>query len=520
MNIIPKPRKYVKLGGEFTVTAQTKVYAAQPYEKQAQRFVDAVEQSCGFSLQFVQDMSLAQVLFTYTDQCDSEEYFVMISDGLVTVSAYDEKGCFYAVETLRQLFRLDTTQQTATYNDCYIYDAPKFVYRGLSVDICRHFFPLETLKRIVQLMSRVKLNKLHLHLSDDQGFRVEIKKYPLLNSVSSRRIGSEVLENGERFVDDKEVSGYLTRQDVEELVQFAQEHQVEVIPEIDLPGHSVAMIAAYPYLGCTGEQLEVRKKWGISKDILCAGNDSVYTFIKDVLDEICQMFPSQYIHLGGDEAPKDRWCNCEKCRARLTELKLDDYDQLQTYMVEQFRRYLQEKGRKVICWNDGVNKATSEEIISQVWKPLTRRSGVKQANKGRKVIMSPTLSMYFDYPYCVTPLYKTFKFKPLRGVKRDRTENVLGVEGTVWTEWIASEDKLFFNLLPRLLALAECAWGNNTGDFRKRAEMYLPLYDKMGLTYNKKATSVKHRNLHLLKKFLKINPNVELDLQNKNNNGE
>lgn len=217
MNIIPKPRKYVKLGGEFTVTAQTKVYAAQPYEKQAQRFVDAVEQSCGFSLQFVQDMSLAQVLFTYTDQCDSEEYFVMISDGLVTVSAYDEKGCFYAVETLRQLFRLDTTQQTATYNDCYIYDAPKFVYRGLSVDICRHFFPLETLKRIVQLMSRVKLNKLHLHLSDDQGFRVEIKKYPLLNSVSSRRIGSEVLENGERFVDDKEVSGYLTRQDVDNL---------------------------------------------------------------------------------------------------------------------------------------------------------------------------------------------------------------------------------------------------------------------------------------------------------------
>ncbi len=517
MNIIPKPHKYVKLGGEFTIDNQTKLYSDEVFSKQAQRFAEMVQYSCGFAPSFADDIADAHIIFTYNDKCRDEEYFLMIAEGLATVSASDETGCFYAVETMRQLFDLDSNQQTATYNNCYIEDNPKFAYRGLSVDICRHFFPLDTLKQIVELMSRVKLNKLHLHLSDDQGFRLEIEKYPLLNSVGSVRNGSEVMENGVRYVDENPVEGYLTKAEAKELVAFAAERMVEIIPEIDIPGHAVAMLAAYPQYCCDGALQEVRKKWGISKEILCAGNEDTYTFVKDILDEVCEVFPGKYVHLGGDEVPKDRWCNCKKCKEKLAELKLDDFEQLQNYMVEQFRQHLETKGKTVICWNDGISKHTSSEVISQVWKPLTKRSGIKQANKGRKVVMSPFFNMYFDYPYAMTPLKKTYKYNPVKGVKKSKLQNVLGVEGAIWTEYISTLEKLYFNLLPRMLALSEVAWGTNTGDFTKRANLYVRLYDQMGLTYFQKATSKVHKRVRTVKQFFGKNPNIELDNQNKPN---
>lgn len=514
MKSIPKPQKCDKLGGVFTITNETVFFCDERFVKQAKRFAQIVQESCGFAPSFTDEISHAHVIFTYNEKCRSEEYYLMIAEGLATVSASDEKGCFYAVETLRQLFAADFPHETLCCNNCYIQDSPKFSYRGLSVDICRHFFPVEVLKQIVELMSRVKLNKLHLHLSDDQGFRLEIKKYPLLNSVSCHRDGSEVVENGKRFVDDVPVDGYLTAADVKELVSYAAERQIDVIPEIDIPGHAVAMLAAYPQFSCEGAELAVRKKWGISKDILCAGNEETYEFVKDILDEVCQLFPSEYIHLGGDEVPKDRWCNCKKCREKLSELKLANFDQLQTYMVEQFRRYLQEKGKTVICWNDGVAKNASLEIVSQVWKPFTRGKGAMQANKNRKVIMSPFFRMYFDYPYAMTPLKKSLRFNPLKGVKKSKQKYVLGVEGTIWTEYISSKEKLFFNLLPRMAALAECGWGNVGRDFAKRLNSYTALYDKMGLVYNKH-TSHGVRNAVNIRAFFKTDPDVELNKQNK-----
>lgn len=514
MNIIPKPLKCEKLGGEFTISPDTKVYCDAEFSVQAQRFVRLVQESCSIVLNFSEDISKAQVIFKLNEDWAAEEYYLMISEGVSTVSASTEAGCFYAVETLRQLLHLDETQEAPTCKNCYVQDSPKFGYRGLSVDICRHFFPLSTLKQIVDLMARVKLNKLHLHLSDDQGFRFEVEKYPLLNSIGSVRGGSEVVAEGKRFVDDNEVSGYLTKAEARELVAYAAEHQIEIIPELDVPGHAVAMIAAYPELSCEGTPVEVRQKWGISKDILCAGNEFVYTFVKDVLDEICEVFTGKFVHLGGDEAPKDRWCNCKKCREKIAELKLDNYDQLQTYMVEVFRAHLEAKGKTVICWNDGLTKASSAQIVSQVWKPFTRRYAVRQANKGRKTIMSPFFHLYFDYPYAMTSLRKTAKFNALKGVKKSRASNVLGVEGAMWTEYVATEEKLFFNLLPRLLALAECSWSNSSADFAKSVHNYLPVYEKLGLTYNKHALHA-GKSVRTVQIFFKKNSNIELDRQNK-----
>ena len=513
MKILPNPQKSENISGSFFIDGNSKVFSDGAFDRQAARFVDLVEQSCGFRLQMTDVIEDAQIIFNRGDIASSEGYIVMISQGVATVTAATDTGCFYAVETLRQVFSLGTKQQSITCANCYIEDAPRFSYRGLLVDICRHFFDVDTLKQIVELMSQVKLNKLHLHLSDDQGFRLEIDKYPKLVTVGSNRQGSEVVKGGKRYIDETPYGGYLTKDDVRVLVDYAAQHNIEVIPEIDIPGHFVAALAAYPEFSCTGSVAEVRKSWGISKDILCAGNDGSYTFVCDILDEVCELFPSQYIHLGGDEVPKDRWCNCRLCRERMSELRLNDFDELQAYMVEQFRKHLEAKGKTVICWNDGVMSDMSTEIVSQVWQPFKQASAAKQTKKGRKVIISPYFSAYFGLPYAMVPLHKTLKLNAYKGVPHSARANVLGVEGTLWTEYIDSADKLFFHLLPRLDALAECAWGHRKSGFNKRLQQRLSYYEScLGLPYNAWATRRKLvGRITKAKHFFKKDSDVEFN---------
>ena len=512
MKILPNPQKLVNISGSFFIDGNSKVYSDGAFDKQTSRFVELVERSCDFRLQLTDVIEEAQIIFNKGEQCHSEGYVVMISQGVATVTASTEIGCFYAVETLRQIFNLHQKQESITCANCYVEDTPKFAYRGLLVDICRHFFDLDALKQIVELMSQVKLNKLHLHLSDDQGFRLQTEQYPLLTALGSIRQGTEVVKDGKRYVDETPYGGYLTKDDVRELVKYAAERHVEVIPEIDVPGHSVAALAAYPEYSCAGTVNEVRKTWGISKDILCAGNDDTYAFVCNVLDEVCELFPSQYVHLGGDEVPKDRWCNCRLCRERMSELKLNDYDELQTYMVEQFRVHLEAKGKTVICWNDGVTKNTSYEIVSQIWQPFKQRSAARKTKNGRKIILSPYFYNYFGLPYALTPLSKTLKLNPYKGVPFSARSNVLGIEGTVWTEYVDSVDKLFFYLLPRLDALAECAWSYRRAGFKKRLSKRLSLYDSLGLTYNDKATQSKpFGRLTTVKHFFKKDSDVEFN---------
>lgn len=512
MHIIPQPKKIERLSGSFCINKDCKIYADPTYVKEASRLADLVSDCCGFRPEFADSMEGATVIFSHNDSYVKEQYSVMISDGVATASCGDDKGCFYAVETLRQLLSLDFAQETVSCENCYIEDQPKVGYRGLLVDVCRHFFGMDTLKKIIDLMARVKLKKLHLHLSDDQGFRMEIKQYPLLTEVGSVRGGTEVVRDGKRFVEEVPHEGYFTQDQLRELIAYAAARKIDIVPEFDIPGHCVAMIAAYPELSCSGKPMEVRKKWGISKDILCAGNDKVYEVVRNVLDEICDVFPSEYIHLGGDEAPKERWCNCKLCKQRMSDLKLGSFDELQTYMVEQFRAYLAEKGRKVICWNDGLNENANSEIISQVWLPNTTAAGARQANKGRKTIFSPFFNLYFDYPYAMTPLNKTLTFNPFKGIKPAARENVLGVEGAIWTEYVATEDKLFFNILPRLDALAECAWGYHTHKFYAYLREKFALYKQLGVTFNSEVgKQMLFARAGIVKKFRTADADVELN---------
>ena len=510
MRILPRPQKAERLAGQFSIDAQTTVFCHPDFQSIANQFVQQVKACNGLELQFCNNVEENQIHFVLEESDQTEGYKINISQTCLTVSASTKAGCFYAMQSLCQLFDLFVPHQTLSTVNYYVEDYPKFAYRGLHFDICRHFFGVGTIKQVIDLMSEVKLNKLHLHLTDDQGFRVQIDKYPLLTEIGSVRGGSEVLKNGHRFVDDVPHSGYLTKQDVAEIVNYASQRFIEVIPEIDIPGHMVAALAAYPEFSCTGKVAEVRKNWGISKDILCAGNDESYQFVCDILDEICQMFPSEYIHLGGDEAPKDKWCNCPKCVEKMAELKFDSFAQLQNYMLEFFVSYLTQAGKKVIAWNDGIHQQTSMEVISQVWKPFTTKQGIKHANNGRQTIMSPFFKLYFDYPYGMTPFKKTLKFNPLKGIKKHAVDNILGVEGTVWTEYIADEQKLYFNLLPRLDALANVAWSGILSHFAEALQGRFVRYDQLGLTYNSRAPKQK-RSLRTVRQFFKVDANAELN---------
>ncbi len=514
MHIIPQPKKIARLEGNFSIKGSAVIYTDDAFVEQAKRFADLVKDSCDLSLEFTKDISQADIIFNRNEKYVEEQYYLMISDGILTVTSNSLSGCFYAVESLRCLFELDKKHEALTCENCYIEDAPKFAHRGLLVDVCRFFYGVETIKQIIDLMGRVKLNKLHLHLSDDQGFRLQIDKYPLLTTISSQRKGSEVVQNGKMFIDEVPQSGYFTKADIAEIVSYAKQHQIDVIPEIDIPGHAMAILAAYPQYACNPQQFEVRQKWGISKDILCAGNDQVYQFVKDILDEICEMFPYEYIHLGGDEAPKDRWCNCKLCKSRLSELKLQNFDQLQTYMTEQFRQYLAEKGKKIICWNDGVCDQTNAEIVSQAWQPFKEGEAVKRINRGRKTILSPFFKLYFDYPYALTPLQKTHKYNPLSGVNRKSVSNVLGVECAIWTERVTTAEKLFFQILPRLDAFSECAWGYKSPTFMQNVKEKVELYQSMGIPCKK---SFKEGGLIKRQRTLKLwknsDSNIELTRQ-------
>ncbi len=511
MKIIPQPKKLEKLHGQFKIEQNDAIFCDGRFRMQAERFAAMVQNYSGITLTFTDEINAAKIIFSKDDKPE-ENYLIMLSQGVATVKCGGKSGCFYAVETLRQLFCLDDGQKQLVCDDCYIEDAPKFKYRGLMLDICRHYFDLDTIKQVVELMSQVKLNKLHLHLSDDQGFRIQIDKYPLLNQIGSVRYGSQLISSDANLIDDKLVQGYLTKDDVRSLVAYAQERGVEIIPEIDLPGHFVAALAAYPQYCCTGQVAEVRRQWGISKDILCAGNDEVYTFVCDILDEVAPLFPSQYFHLGGDEVPKDRWCNCKLCLEKMSKLQLNGFDELQTYMVEVFRKHLEQKGKTVICRNDGITQRTDKNIVMQVWKPHTAKQGAQQANDGRKVIMSPFFNMYFDYPYARIPLGKTLKYNPARGVKKENLHNVLGVEGCLWTEYVINRDKLFFNLLPRIDALAECGWGYRGKNFNRRLKKRFNLYNVMGLLYNGKAHVGSGRNRGIVKKFFQKDADVEVNI--------
>lgn len=376
-----------------------------------------------------------------------DEYEIEIKNGKIFVKFSDEAGKFYAEKTLLQL-----KNSGEKIPDCVIHDKPQFAHRGFMLDPCRHFFTVEEIKKIIDAAAYLKMNVFHWHLSDDQGFRIESKKFPLLNEIGSHRKNS--LFGGTN--EDRPHGGFFSHKEIKDIVSYCKERHIDVIPEIDLPGHTIAIIASYPELSCKKEKIDVCMKQGIFPEILCAGNEKVYEFIFELLDEITPLFPSEFFHIGGDEVPRKNWKKCEDCRRKMNEENLSNFDELQGYFMNRIAEHLISAGKTPIMWNETLKskKISTGNTVIQHWLHDKKIMEDFIADGG-KYIESDFFHFYSDYPYHMTPLKKVYSFSA------EKTENLLGVETPAWSEYIRDFDKLCFMLFPRICAVAEIGWTEN-----------------------------------------------------------
>lgn len=516
MNIIPLPNHIQSLGGNFSIHTDTSITYPAQWADSIQLFVTLVEKVSGIHLaqgegniQFSVDPAIAQ-----------EGYNIECTPDCLRVFASTGAGAFYAVATLRQLFDLDSgvTRAEPTCECVSIQDYPCYKWRGFMLDNARNFFGKADILRLIDLISMQKYNILHLHLTDDQGWRVEIDKYPLLNQVGSMRAGTIHRKNGVKASDGIPHGGYLTKNDLREIVAYAAARYITVVPEIDMPGHMTAMLAAYPELSCTGKQIEVAQGGGIYQDILCAGNPKVYRMLEDIITEFLEIFPAPYFHIGGDEAPKINWKKCPKCQAVMKENHLPDENALQAHFTNHFVDFLKQHGKRAIGWSECINPKLDGGVILQHWKMGDEKTAAEQINLGRETILSSFLYTYLDYPYAMTSLKKTYNFQPiLHGVKPENEKYVIGVETPVWTECIHTTQKLDYMIFPRIAAISEVAWtehaNKNFSDFIKRLKNYYKTYSALGVNYARdKETPVRGiRRMWIVKKYFKKDEDFEYD---------
>ncbi len=412
---------------------------------------------------------------------EKESYRIIINENGVLIEGADDAGLYYGELTLRQIM--------LNYRGClpylYLYDEPRYSYRGFMIDPCRHFFTVDEIKRMIDGAAYFKFNKFHFHLSDDQGFRAEIESYPLLTTVGSVRPSSN-FGRGEN--DENPYGGYYTKKELREIVEYCKERHIDVIPEFDIPGHTTSVIAAYPELSCRGEKIEPKTCAGIFDDILCAGNDDTYKLIEAVIDELCEVFTGKYFHIGGDEAPKSRWRECEKCKKKLSELGLHTMDELQGYMVNTFADYLKKKGKKVICWNEAIRggNVDHDNVTVALWSEKTNKTA-EWANSGNPVIAENFTPYYVDYPYGMHPLKSVYMFDPegYKGLSSLGKASIKGVESPIWTEYVRDFDKMCYQCFPRWMAVAETGWNGaknkNYQSFLKSAEFFCDILRGMGI---------------------------------------
>ncbi|MBN1641314.1 MAG: beta-N-acetylhexosaminidase [Anaerolineae bacterium] len=420
-----------------------------------------------------------------------EGYALTVSPDEIAIGAPGEAGVWYGIQTLRQLLPVEVEQPVPSSGVAWrvpcaaIVDRPRFRWRGYMLDEGRHFHGKETVLRTLDLMALLKLNVLHWHLTEDQGWRIEIDGYPRLTEVGSMRQGTARGFLGKP--DSVPHGGFYRQREIREVVRYAAQRQIAIVPEVEMPGHSLAALAAYPELSCTGGPFEVSRRFGIRSDIYCAGKESVFAFLQDVLGEVMALFPSPYIHIGGDEAPKARWRRCPDCQERIRREGLGDVHGLQVYFVNRIAAYLDAHGRRAVGWNQILHDGLAPSAAFQYWVG-SRRAVVEAARQGRDVVMSSMWHTYLDHSYSLTPLSAAYRYEPvLPGMSASEAQHVLGLEAPMWTEMVPDRARLDYQTFPRLLAYAETGWtpreAKALDSFWGRVAAFLPRLDALGVRY-------------------------------------
>ena len=503
VNIIPQPAeiRQPRVAGQFEINSNTPIVLdGSGLENSAAFLNDYLLQVYGFTLK-VQDKPspIPGIHLNYEKMGHNiaGAYTLIVKNNGIFIGGDNETGSFYGVQTLLQLLPVEKSSRLKTPY-VTIKDYPRFQYRGLHLDVGRHFFPVEYIKRYIDYIALHKMNYFHWHLTEDQGWRIEIKKYPKLTSVGGYRDGTIIGHFPGKGNDNKRHGGFYTQEQVKEVVAYAAKRYVTIIPEIEMPGHSSAALEAYPHLGCTGGPYKVQQTWGVFKDVYCAGNDSVFSFLQDVLDEVIPLFPARYVHIGGDECPKDSWKVCPKCQKRIKDLKLKDEHELQSYFVQRMEKYINSKGKILIGWDEILEGGLAPNAVVMSWRG--EKGGIEAAKQNHDVIMTPTTYVYFDYAQKKNedslviggflPLDKVYNYEPLpEELSASEASHILGAQANVWTEYMETPQKIEYMIFPRLSALSEVLWTQKEKkdwkDFQKRLLTQFKRYELWGANYSK-----------------------------------
>lgn len=426
-----------------------------------------------------------------------EGYKLQITPEKVLLTGGSEAGVFYGIQTIHKALPiLKDGKVAAALPAGTVTDFPRFRYRGFMIDVGRHFFPVSYLKQMIDLMALHNINYFHWHLTEDQGWRIEIKKYPKLTEIGSKR-DSTIIDWETKKFDGKPHSGFYTQDEAREIVRYAADRFITVVPEIDLPGHTTATLASYPELGCTGGPYKVLCSFGVFPDVLCAGNDQTLQFTKDVLDEIMDIFPSEYIHIGGDECPKSRWEKCPKCQAKIKELgikalpKHSKENQLQTYFMSELEKEINAHGRRMLGWDEVLEGGLTPNSTIMSWRGI--QGGIEAARQHHDVIMTPIQRLYFSNPRINKMtgfewMNRVYNFEPVPAELTDAEKKfVIGTQGCIWTEWTADSTKMEWQILPRMAALSEIQWTlpehKNFERFMERLPEMLKIYSSLDYGY-------------------------------------
>ena len=499
--IIPKPLSLTRGNGSFIISPATQIkLEGSGLNRSADFFTDYLQKFYGFTLAIAPASAKNNLIVLNFERMDGPipgAYNLEVSNKTIYIAGDNEEGVFYGIQSLIQLLPIQVSTKLII-PALRIEDRPRFAWRGLHLDVGRHFFPVNYIKKYIDFIALHKMNYFHWHLTEDQGWRIEIKKYPLLTQMGACRDMTVIGHNTPAY-DSVKYCGFYTQQEIKEVVQYAANRYITIIPEIELPGHSSGALTAYPYLGCTGGPYRVQERWGVFKDIFCAGNDSVFLFLQDVLDEVMELFPSKFIHIGGDESPKDRWKSCPKCQQRIKDNNLKDEHELQSYFIQRIEKYINSKGRQIIGWDEILEGGLAPNATVMSWRG--EKGGIDAAKQHHQVVMTPGNYVYFDHAQKknedsltigggIVTLETVYNYEPVpKELSPEEQPYILGAQANLWTEYISNVPKLEYMLFPRLSALSEVLWSpkasRNWDDFSGRLQVQFKRYDLWKINYSK-----------------------------------
>lgn len=507
IQIIPKPSHVKIKTGLFTFNKNTVIVTARKTARLSKTLQDIIRPATGYIFKIKQSKPQANYILIKMDESlriPAEGYSFSSNSDKIIISASGKAGLFYGIQTLRQLMPSEIFSSKLVRDVEWsipaveIKDAPRFAWRGLHLDTCRHFMPVDFIKKFIDLMAIHKMNSFHWHLTEDQGWRIEIKKYPLLTKKGSYRKETLIGHARDKSLkyDGKRYGGFYTQQQIKEIVQYAADRYVNIMPEIEMPGHSLAALAAYPELSCTGGPHEVATKWGVFDDVFCAGNEQTFTFMQNVLSEVIKLFPGKYVHIGGDECPKSRWEKCPKCQKKIIEESLKNEHELQSYFIKRIGKYLNERGKTFVGWDEILQGGLASNAVVMSWRGI--KGGIAAAKASHFTVMSPKTHCYLDYyqgetsaePLAIggfLPLKEVYSYNPIPRQIRKSAKYILGVQGNIWTEYMKAPANVEYMAYPRAIAIAEIGWSDyprkNFKSFLTRLNENLKRLDQLNLNY-------------------------------------